>query len=97
MAIIIKCHPGDVGTDNKFISEAVPVYENCELIPGDEAFVWWTEKIAGMDGLAMHGNLVEITNASAPRGLRVSLTVKIDAESPVRKLTKGGPSKIRCA
>ncbi len=93
MAIIIKCDPGDVGTDDEFTSEAVPIYENCELIPGDEAFVWWTAKIAGIDGLAMHGNLVEITHASAPRGLRVSLTVKIDAESPIRKLTKGDLAK----
>jgi HNH endonuclease len=86
MAIIIKCDPGDVGADDMFTSEAVWIYENSELILGDEAFVWWTKEIPGADGLAMHGDLVGIEHEPVQRGKGASLTVKIDAKSPGRKL-----------
>src|SRR5690242_11757399 len=88
MAIIIKCDPGKVDADDMFRSEPVWIFENCKLISGDETFVWWTEK-AGVEGLAMHGNLVKIAPKRVLRGWPgASLAVKIDAKKPNRILTK---------
>ena len=89
MAIIIKCDPSNVEADDTFTSKPVWIYENCELILGEEVFVWWTETAGRDDGLAMRGNLVEIARNPALRGRRTaSLTVKIDAKIPNQKLTK---------
>jgi HNH endonuclease len=89
MPIIIKCDPSNVGADGIFVSDTVWIVDECDLIPGDEAFVWWTAKAASDDGLAMHGNLVEVEHKPTKRGWPgASLIVQIDAKRSDRLLTK---------
>lgn len=88
MAIIVKCNPSNIGAEDIFSSEAVWIYEKCELVAGDETFVWWTRE-AGVEGLAMRGNLVRMVYKPTPRNLPgASLTIKIKATRPNRTLTK---------
>lgn len=88
MAIVVKCFPGNVSTDNTFISEPVPIAKNCAPIVGDEAFVWHTDEAVGRDGLAMHGTLVNIDGKPKAGGRqKFSMTIKVDADKARPTLT----------
>lgn len=62
MAIIVKCHSFEPGSDGVVAVDAAWVYENCLLEQGDEVFVWWHKSRAQPGGLQMRGRLLQFSH-----------------------------------
>ncbi len=81
MAVIVKCNPALVDSDNMVLVDEKP-FQGCRPVKGERAFIW-TSHTSGGDHLEMRGLVVEVTESDK----RFRLKIVVSDQKPIKTLT----------